>query len=184
MNVFKVVTKRQFWIIVATLMFIIGWMNWYYAVWLGSKLKDKVYISIFDVEPGVLITVSYIFILPWDGGHRTSVGSFSRPRRVGGPCSPSCLKLVMGSAFFVVGFLWGILGLALHRFFIIMPDDKSPQNIVPGILVLLHILFLTFTGISLVVYSELPDNGELMSCSGAEGDENGAGSGSIQLDEF
>lgn len=148
--------------VTASLLKIVGiyfcaWTTWYYAVFLGSELKDKVCISILDFWPGLFITISLCFIPAWNS-NATGRGRIGAAYRAGAVCAPACLKTVVGGGFFFFGSVWGV-AIALHRFFIPLSRQPKPVSLVPGYLMLLHIGLLMYEAYAIFHYNEVVANG-------------------------
>lgn len=166
MDSLRKITKKNSVIGIGAVSFFFALLMWYYAVIVSSEMiiassKSKVYkksdelvaIGISDIFPTIIISFSYLFLLPWDG--MAGVRRINAPSRVGGACSPSCLKIFVGGGLFSIGMSWGLLFVVLHRFFLQLPSQPQPSSVVPGIFYLIHLMALGVTGACIFIFSSI-----------------------------
>ena len=146
---------RQYTLLKIVILSLTAWSAWYYAVWIGAQLKDKVIVAVTDFWPGFLITIAMCFIPLWDTNSGARFTRAFGASYSGGICSVSCFKTLVGGGLFMVGLIWGI-AIATVRFIMPLPNAPHASTTLPGWLMLVHIVLLVVATLQVLEYTMLP----------------------------
>jgi hypothetical protein len=135
---------RTYRILIAGGIYAVSWLFWYYAMMYSLVVKtNPVHLSRTDAWPGILMTLSILFIPSWDTAFRSRFSAATAPYRAGNVCSVSTCKTMVGGLLFALG-MGGAVLMAGEFIMPVASDGAVATTSRPGWCLLVHVLLMVW----------------------------------------